>query len=200
MPFNKRFPLKLVFELWKLWVKFIFLVFIFEMLLFLIFLILISALKNLHPFILSQGLVGFSILAGGHLWFSSSLWIFIALIIIFLGGVIIIILYLSSLINNEKNKFSTTSVFIFFGIFMWIFNNPSNRESAIFYHRGYGIRNFLFREFYVFLFLYLIIYIFICLLGIVKISQSYKGGLKKIYFFSIKIIFNFQLKDLGEKK
>lgn len=137
---------------------------------FLFFFILIFS--NRHPFFLSLILVGFRFFSALLLWSRGMFWVFLSLILVFLGGVIAIILYVSSLINNEKSINSLpNSLFCFFLvvlIFTWLRENvaqPRRINSLYIITRTKVI-------------ITLTLFLFLRLLRVVKVSSNYLGALK----------------------
>lgn len=61
-----------------------------------------------HPLYMAVTLVFLALVRGALVWLHWSMWLALALVIVFVGGIIILFLYVSSISNEEKTRYSLT--------------------------------------------------------------------------------------------
>lgn len=135
-----------------------------------------------HPLVLCLGLVGVSLVLGVSASIIISSWVFISLVLVFLGGIIVILLYISLLSSSDK-IFSGFNWIYFIGgvvsIGVICFFISCKRRFAF-----RGITRFL-RLSYLYyslnfsMLFFITFYLLLTLFLVVIFSESFKGALKK---------------------
>lgn len=142
-------------------------------------LILILYLKWLfmhQPFILRLILVSIRIVLGLNAGILISDWIMVVLIITYASGIGVMFIYISSLGHVQKSFFiSKTEIIILFTIFFISFTRKRSTRS----YRNSENQFLYFKLNWILVFLSF--YLLILLLRAVKLSESFKGSLQKIF-------------------
>ena len=142
----------------------------------LIFILYLKWLFIDQPFILSLTLVSIRIILGLKAGILISDWIMVVLIITYASGVGVMFIYISSLGHTQKSFFiSKTEVTIFFTALFISFRRKRFTRSC-----GNSENQFLYFKLN-WILVFLSLYLIILLLRAVKLSESFKGSLQKIF-------------------
>lgn len=137
-----------------------------------------------NPLILCIVLVALASVLATVLQHLFSVWIFNALLLIFLGGIIVLFLYISILSNNEKihlNSKLVTLILVFFGL-VWALSNQG--LNYITYNSNCGNESILdttllYHDLITPHLIFLITILIVALFCVVKMTEGFKGSLIK---------------------
>lgn len=147
---------------------------------FIVFSFIISLIS--HPLILSLVLVFRPVAVGALFYFSISVWIFNAIILIYLGGIIVLFLYIS-ILSNEDKVFFTLNLFVSSLVFLFItiVRGRAVKHGARGHFNRIPLRlAYLYKNLYFWGIGFIILYLLLTLFRSVKFAEGHKGTLIKL--------------------